>query len=295
MVMSVCSRRGGASPDRRRVARWMSGVTVSPAAARSARLRSRVRRARLVTTQSALPVRVEKADRSPVTAADLAAERADRRANSSAWDPAIPIVTEERAHAAGERPRRLAAVLAGRPAGRHQGIPRGQRRVHGQHRADGRRRSGRSASSPRLRWTSLYCAGRGQGAWRRCGTARPNASVARLAAGSNRARVVESRSHPSAALESLPRDDSGPAERMRVGSSLKFCRVAEGAADLYPRFGQTMEWDVAAGDCIYRNSARRTDRAPVAAALQPADVAQSRFVLGNDRTCASHGIERLDR
>ena len=34
------------------------------------------------------------------------------------------------------------------------------------------------------------------------------------------------------------------------GSSLKFCRVAEGAADLYPRLGRTMEWDVAAGHAI---------------------------------------------
>jgi 3'(2'), 5'-bisphosphate nucleotidase len=34
------------------------------------------------------------------------------------------------------------------------------------------------------------------------------------------------------------------------GSSLKFCRVAEGAADLYPRLGRTMEWDVAAGHAV---------------------------------------------
>jgi len=45
-------------------------------------------------------------------------------------------------------------------------------------------------------------------------------------------------------------------ERVRVGSSLKFCYLAEGRAHLYPRFGPTMEWDVAAGDCIWRNSAR---------------------------------------
>jgi 3'(2'), 5'-bisphosphate nucleotidase len=35
-------------------------------------------------------------------------------------------------------------------------------------------------------------------------------------------------------------------------SSLKFCRLAEGAADVYPRFGRTMEWDIAAGDAILR-------------------------------------------
>ncbi|MGH6800187.1 MAG: 3'(2'),5'-bisphosphate nucleotidase CysQ [Methylocella sp.] len=41
-------------------------------------------------------------------------------------------------------------------------------------------------------------------------------------------------------------------ERRRAGSSLKFCVVAEGQADVYPRFGQTMEWDTAAGDAVLR-------------------------------------------
>jgi len=35
-----------------------------------------------------------------------------------------------------------------------------------------------------------------------------------------------------------------------VGSSLKFCMVAEGAADVYPRLGPTSEWDTAAGHCV---------------------------------------------
>jgi len=39
-----------------------------------------------------------------------------------------------------------------------------------------------------------------------------------------------------------------------AGSSLKFCLVAEGSADLYPRFGPTMEWDIAAGQCIAESS-----------------------------------------
>ncbi len=42
------------------------------------------------------------------------------------------------------------------------------------------------------------------------------------------------------------------AERLSVGSSLKFCAIAEGVADVYPRFGPTMEWDTAAGDAILR-------------------------------------------
>lgn len=40
------------------------------------------------------------------------------------------------------------------------------------------------------------------------------------------------------------------ASRITVGSSLKFCRVAEGKADIYPRFGHTMEWDTAAGHAV---------------------------------------------
>ena len=37
---------------------------------------------------------------------------------------------------------------------------------------------------------------------------------------------------------------------LTVGSSIKFCRIAEGKADVYPRFGRTMEWDTAAGHAI---------------------------------------------
>lgn len=39
-------------------------------------------------------------------------------------------------------------------------------------------------------------------------------------------------------------------ERMDCGSSVKFCRIAEGTADVYPRLGRTSEWDIAAGDAV---------------------------------------------
>src|SRR5450631_1682201 len=62
-------------------------------------------------------------------------------------------------------------------------------------------------------------------------------------------RVVGSRSHPSpqtaAYLTRL-----GPHTMSGVGSSLKFCLLAEGKADLYPRFGATSEWDTAAGQAV---------------------------------------------
>ncbi len=63
--------------------------------------------------------------------------------------------------------------------------------------------------------------------------------------------ALASRSHvdekTEAFLSSLP-----IAERRSAGSSLKFCVLAEGEADVYPRFGQTMEWDTAAGDAVLR-------------------------------------------
>jgi len=43
------------------------------------------------------------------------------------------------------------------------------------------------------------------------------------------------------------------------GSSIKFCLIAEGAADLYPRFGRTMEWDTAAGDAVLRAAGGGTE------------------------------------
>ena len=63
--------------------------------------------------------------------------------------------------------------------------------------------------------------------------------------------VMASRSHADAQTETylagLP-----VAERQTAGSSLKFCAIAEGVADLYPRFGPTMEWDTGAGDAVLR-------------------------------------------
>jgi 3'(2'), 5'-bisphosphate nucleotidase len=45
-------------------------------------------------------------------------------------------------------------------------------------------------------------------------------------------------------------EDCNVQETISVGSSIKFCRIAEGLADIYPRFSPTMEWDTAAGHAI---------------------------------------------
>jgi 3'(2'), 5'-bisphosphate nucleotidase len=62
-------------------------------------------------------------------------------------------------------------------------------------------------------------------------------------------RVVGSRSHVSAQTEQYL-NRLGPHVMKGVGSSLKFCLLAQGAADLYPRFGATSEWDTAAGQAL---------------------------------------------
>lgn len=88
----------------------------------------------------------------------------------------------------------------------------------------------------------------GQGAWRRDGTIE-TAIQARRIDGAAPLRVAASRSHRDARTSAfLAR--MGDTEPMPLGSSLKFCRLAEGALDVYPRFGPTSEWDTAAGQAI---------------------------------------------
>ena len=61
--------------------------------------------------------------------------------------------------------------------------------------------------------------------------------------------AVVSRSHADAATAAfIARFE--PIERVVCGSALKFCRVAEGAADVYPRLAATSEWDIAAGHAL---------------------------------------------
>ena len=62
-------------------------------------------------------------------------------------------------------------------------------------------------------------------------------------------RAAVSRSHIDDATVALL-DRLGVAGRVPCGSALKFCRVAEGLADIYPRLGTTCEWDVAAGHAL---------------------------------------------
>ncbi len=104
----------------------------------------------------------------------------------------------------------------------------------------------------------------GERAWRRRGDAAAETIRCRFA--DNEALdVVASRSHRDAETDRY-------LQRFKVrnlvsaGSSLKFCRLAEGAADLYPRLGRTMEWDIAAGQAVLEaagGEVRTLDGAPL--------------------------------
>ncbi len=73
--------------------------------------------------------------------------------------------------------------------------------------------------------------------------------------------IVASRSHLSPETVAYIDEVSKGKENVKIvskGSSLKLCMVAEGAADVYPRFAPTSEWDTAAGDAIVRASGAQT-------------------------------------
>ena len=95
---------------------------------------------------------------------------------------------------------------------------------------------------------TLYTGIVGHGAWRTVGAGLPSSISVRTRA-TTPLRVVGSRSHGGSSLDAMLAA-LGPHELVAIGSSLKLCRVAEGAADLYPRLGLTSEWDTAAAQAV---------------------------------------------
>lgn len=102
---------------------------------------------------------------------------------------------------------------------------------------------------------ALYVGRKGEGAFRADvadGRTGPFARIAARVVPEKRLVAALSRSHNTAGTEAfLASLDIG--ERIAAGSSMKFCLVADGRADVYPRFGgRTYEWDLAAGDAVLR-------------------------------------------
>ena len=93
-----------------------------------------------------------------------------------------------------------------------------------------------------------YMACQGQGAFKQeASGVREAISVRKL--GDGPVMVVGSRSHRGESLNNFL-DKLGEHDMVGMGSSLKLCLVAEGAADIYPRLGPTSEWDTAAAQCV---------------------------------------------
>ncbi len=187
-----------------------------------------------------------KADASPVTAADEAAERIilDGLARLA---PGLPVVAEEAVAAQG------APELAGAAAfwlvdpldGTREFIGRnGEFTVNIALIREGAPALG-VVHAPALD-ECFWAAGPGA-VWRERAGERAAIAVRRPPADGPVA--LASRSHMTPETEAWLAA-RGVARLAQAGSSLKFCRLAEGAADLYPRLGRTMEWDIAAGHAV---------------------------------------------
>ena len=192
-----------------------------------------------------------KADASPVTEADQAAEDVILAALEG-LTPDIPAVSEE-ASAAGHVPEVSGKRfwLVDPLDGTREFISRnGEFTVNIALIEDGRPVAG-VVHAPALAKT-WFGAGDGQGP----GTAtlseagRPPVAIQARPIPSEGATIVASRRHGSGPEIERFLAAYRVKDRITAGSSLKFCLVAGGQADLYPRFGRTMEWDTAAGHAV---------------------------------------------
>lgn len=127
---------------------------------------------------------------------------------------------------------------------------------------------------------TTYYASRDEGAFKQVGGEAPRRIYSEASSSNENLKAVQSRSHGSDSLISqLQEKGLKVTETIPAGSSIKFCLVAEGAADIYPRMGPTMEWDVAAGDCVYRYSAR-TGAHPSPLKYNKPDLKNHGFLIG---------------
>lgn len=187
-----------------------------------------------------------KADDSPLTNADLRAHRIIVE-GLSAFDPAIPVLSEEAADIPYVTRSRWARYWLVDPLdGTKEFLSRNGEFTVNIALIEGHSPIAGAVLAPAL--DRLYLGARGSGALLSRAGERPQPIHARRPPASP-LRVVGSRSHASPELAAaLPR--LGPHEFLAIGSSLKICYVAEGAADFYPRLGPTSEWDIAAAHAV---------------------------------------------
>jgi 3'(2'), 5'-bisphosphate nucleotidase len=198
-----------------------------------------------------------KADRSPVTDADEEAERLILAELARAF-PGVPVVAEEEA-AAGRISQVGARFFLVDPVdGTKEFVKRGgEFTVNIGEIVDGEPASG-VVLAPAI--DRLFVGAAGEGAFElsqgwSVGESRSDQikirDIACRAPAPDGLVAVSSRSHPDAKTDELLK--SLPIKgHTNAGSSLKFCLVAAGEADIYPRAGETMEWDTAAGHAVLR-------------------------------------------
>jgi len=202
----------------------------------------------------------QKGDASPVTEADERAEEVIT-ASLAALSPDIPVVAEE-AVAAGHVPECGDTFWLVDPLdGTKEFINRnGEFTVNIALIEQGRPLLG-VVFAPALGPKGvLYCGGAGHGATVEDESGRRPISCRAIP--EEGLTVVASRSHGDAAALDAFLAGRKVASSKNAGSSLKLCLVAAGQADLYPRLGRTMEWDIAAGHAVLAaagGSVRRVD------------------------------------
>lgn len=188
----------------------------------------------------------QKADDSPLTQADLAAHRTIA-AGLAALDPSIPLLSEESSPPGFEVRRTWSRYWLVDPLdGTKEFVNRnGEFTVNIALIEDGEPRLG-VVFAPALE--QLFAGIRDDGAFREDASGRSPIAVRAVPA--EGLTVVASRSHGDpAALEAFLAGRKVASLR-NAGSSLKICLVAAGEADLYPRLGRTMEWDIAAAHAV---------------------------------------------
>ncbi|MDH5488173.1 MAG: 3'(2'),5'-bisphosphate nucleotidase CysQ [Gammaproteobacteria bacterium] len=188
----------------------------------------------------------EKEDRSPITAADRAANEIICQ-KLEALTPGVPVMTEESARVAHEKRKDWKRFWLVDPLdGTKEFISRNGEFTVNIALIDGNRPVLGVVYVPVTGLT--YYAATGKGAFKQRGECEVQPIHARRFEG-GKPIVVASRSHAGPETEAFLKN-LGEHDVVSMGSALKFCLVAEGTADVYPRLGPTMEWDTAAAQCV---------------------------------------------
>ncbi|MDF3982335.1 3'(2'),5'-bisphosphate nucleotidase CysQ [Luteibacter sp. PPL201] len=187
-----------------------------------------------------------KADDSPVTAADLAAQRVIAE-GLAALTPDVPVISEEAAAASwAERRTWRRHWLVDPLDGTREFVKRNGEFTVNIALIEHHRAVAGVVLAPVSGDT--YYAAQGAGAWRQASAGDTPVRI-RSRPVADTLGIIGSHSNPGAITRTLL-ERLGPHERVPLGSSLKFCVIARGDADLYLRLGATSEWDTAAAQCV---------------------------------------------